>query len=349
MLKIFKQFIFILRNLTNHPILLVISFLITIINVGIIAYTSLIILPLQYLWILKIIHFIILIFFTLENLLRLICTNPYIRSYFFLDFFTILPSWILHIFFEPQFYDLPASTLLRGVLFLRLVPLTQILLDEKTFHYKEKLPSFFNNMSSSLSIVVFTFIFLGSLFTSFLYAKYVETERENRIHQIQSLTKFYNVKEIVQKVPAKWILKIEQKETGKLYEIYYVNKDFLRDSLIPDVHFIFLEGKTPSEGILVSFLDLYKNKNYLETIFLITSFFMIAFTYLITRFYYRKYVFDPIEKAYNVLSLRLLGEDIQFTDLESMGIKKESNEITFFLEKVDEMYNSLMELELPSK
>lgn len=345
MIKKLTNFFLEIRNLSSKPIVLVISFFITVASVAITSYTSLRILSIETLNILKNINFIFLIFFTIENFLRMISANSYIRSYIILDFLTILPSWILYIFFNLQYYDIPGSILLRGIIFLRLVPLTQILLDERSFHFKEKLPSFFSKMISILSIVIFSFIFLGSMFTSILYDKYIEKEKENRIHQIQSLTKFYSLKEIIQKVPPKWILKIEQKEEGNLYEIYYINKEFLKNSLVPDYHFTYIEGKTPSEGILVNFLDLYINKNYLEIIFLTTSFFMIVFFYFISRYFYKKYVFDPIEKAYNVVYLRILGEEITTTDIKAIYRKNQNNEIIQLIRKVDELYNSLLEQE----
>lgn len=349
MLNKFSLFIKVLRNLANQPFLLVISFFITLVSISISAYTAIDIVEIRHLFILKDINFLILIFFTIENFLRLISNNSYIRSFYILDLLTILPTWILYLFFSLQFYDIPASVLLRGIIFLRLVPLVQILLDEKSFHFKEKLPSFFNKMISYLSLVVFLFIFLGSLFTSILYAKYIDKEKENRILQIQSLTKFYNIKELIQKVPPQWILKIEQKEISKTYEVYYINKEFLQNSLIPNLHFTYVEGKNPTEGILVSFLDLYLNKNYLETIFLFTSFFMIAFVYFIFYNYYRNYILDPIEKAYNVICLRIEGEEIEYTDLHSLKAKDQNNEIIHFIHKVDELYSLLREQELPTK
>ncbi len=349
MIKKLTSLVSLLRNLADQPFSLIISFFITLVSISISAYTAVAIIEIKYLLILKDINFFILIFFSIENFLRLISNNSYLRSFYILDLLTIIPSWCLYLFFSHQFYDIPASIFLRGMIFLRLVPLIQILLDEKSFHFKEKMPSLFNKMISSISLIVFLFIFLGSLFTSILYAKYIEKEKENRIHQIQSLTKFYHLKELIQKVPPQWILKIEQKEIQQTYEIYYINKEFLQNSLIPNLHFTYIEGKNPTEGILVSFLDLYINKNYLETIFLFTSFFMIAFVYLIFYYYYKNFILDPIEKAYNVICLRIQEEEIKSTDLQLMKIKDQKNEITHFIHKVDELYTLLTEQDLPGK
>jgi len=344
-MKLFYRIINIIKEIPQNNLILVLSLFIILIQTFIIFYTSISIPTFFELELLKIIYIAILIYFTIISILRLISKNPIFKPYLAIDIFSIIPSWILVIFFYDQFYETTGAIFLKGSIFLRLIPLIQILLEEKTFYLKDQYPIFFNRMISTISISSILFIFSGGILTSFLYNEYLKKEKENRINQIQNLIKTYELIEIPTKIP-NWIIKIEQNQQGKLYEIYYINKNLLQDSLIPNIHFVYLQGKNPSEGLLISFLDLYKNKNYLELIYLITSYLMLGCLYFILRYYYKKYVFYPIEKINTVLELRLMGEDIQQTDLFYTKEKIPFDEIQILIQKIDELYHKLTEQDI---
>ncbi len=184
----------------------------------------------------------------------------------------------------------------------------------------------------------------GGIFTSYLYTEYLTKEKENRLIQVQNLTKSYPLQELYKQVPG-WILKIEQNQQGKYYEIYYFDKSFVQNYLIPNIHFAYVQGKDPSEGIFVSFIDLYKNKNYLEIIYLTTSFIITAVLSILLRYYYKTYVFLPIEKANIVLDLRLSGEEIPHIDLSFIRKDQGYDEILNLIKKIDLLYHKLLELE----
>lgn len=339
----FFRFLKKLLTLPQTNLSLIFSLIFTILLLVIIIVTSITILPLTYLEILKWIFVTILSLLTVESFIKLFSQNRLFRSYAQLELLSSFPSWIIVIFFPEDFYDLSGSLLLKGMLFSRLFPLFQILLEEKTFHLKEQLPIFFNRMVTVTSISSFLFIYAGGLLTSMLYDKYLEKEKENRIIQVSNLLKVYDLHEIPKKVPSKWILKIQEFKSQKNLEIYFTDKRNLQEVFIPNIHFVYLQGKTPDEGLILSFLDLYKNKNYLELVYLITSFLMIGYIYFTLYYYYKKYVFVPLEKANTVVELRLMGEDIRETDLPD--IQHYHNEIIQFIKKNDELYRKLMELE----
>ncbi|MCS7205070.1 MAG: hypothetical protein NZ853_05190 [Leptospiraceae bacterium] len=331
------------RELPENNLSLILSLILNIIQLTIVIYTSVFILPISYLEALKWFFLFNLILLTLESLVKLLSQNKLFRSYSKLELLSSLPSWILIIFFPENFYDAPGVLLIKGMLFLRLFPLLQILLEEKTFHLKEHLPIFFNKMVSVVSISSFIFIYSGGLFTIMLYDKYIQKEKEYRISQITHLLKIYSIEELPNHYPQKWILKIERRKQDKHYEIFFIDREMLKSSLIPNIHFSYVVGKFPDESIIVSFLDLYQNKNYLELIYMITSLLMIGGIYFLLYFYYKKFVFLPLEKGTIVLELRLMGEDIKTTDLPDL--KNQHNEIIEFIKKSDLLYKKLTELE----
>ncbi|GIX42543.1 MAG: hypothetical protein KatS3mg129_2276 [Leptospiraceae bacterium] len=333
-----------IRELPENNLILVISLFVTIIQITIIIYTTIFFIPIYQLEFLKIVYTILLIYFTIISLLRIISKNSIFRSFMAIDFFSILPSWILIIFFYNEFYELTGAIFFKGLIFLRLIPLLQILMEEKTFYLRKHHPVFFNKMISIVSISTIFFIFSGGILTSYLYNEYLKKEKENRINQITNLIKTFPLNELPQKIP-NWILKIEQNQLGKLYEIYYIDKSFLNSSLIPNMHFTYLPGKNPTEGLLISFIDLYRNKNLLELVYLITSFLMLGCIYFILRYYYIKYVFLPIEKINTVIELRLKGEDVPYTDLTFIQRSNEYNEINQLISNIDALYKMLTELE----
>jgi len=333
-----------LKEIHSSNLLLVISLFVALIQIYLILYTSITFLPIFELELYKFIYIIILIYMTIISFLRFITLNPLFKTYWMIEIVSVLPSWILIIFYYHQFYDLTGAIYFKGTIFLRLIPIIQILIEEKTFYLREHYPIFFNKMMNTVGLSIIFFLFSGGIFTSYLYTEYLTKEKENRLIQVQNLTKSYPLQELYKQVPG-WILKIEQNQQGKYYEIYYYDKSFVQNHLIPNIHFVYAQGKDPSEGIFVSFIDLYKNKNYLEIIYLTTSFIITAVLSILLRYYYKTYVFLPIEKANIVLDLRLSGEEIPFIDLSFIRKDQGYDEILNLIKKIDLLYHKLLELE----
>lgn len=336
------NFFFKLKEIPKSNVWLIISLFLTVIQSYIILYSSINILQIQHLDMMKHIYIAILIYFTIMSFLRWTSKNPIFYSFTWLEIVSVIPSWILILFFYNDFYDVPGAIFYKSAIFLRFIPLITILLEEKSFYLKEHYPIFFYKMITYVSISIITFLFAGGVLMSFLYNQYFTKEKENRINQLQNLIKIYNLTELNKLYP-KWILKIEHNVQGKLYEIYYYDKELIKKTLIPNVHFTYIQGKHPSEGIYVSFIDLITNKNYLELIYLITSIVMLNCIFLILRHYYKKFIFDPLEKANSVIELRLKGEEIESIDLESLHVSEQDNEIIKLIRNIDKLYNDLRE------
>jgi hypothetical protein len=149
-----------LKEIHSSNLLLVISLFVALIQIYLILYTSITFLPIFELELYKFIYIIILIYMTIISFLRFITLNPLFKTYWMIEIVSVLPSWILIIFYYHQFYDLTGAIYFKGTIFLRLIPIIQILIEEKTFYLREHYPIFFNKMMNTvgLSIIFFSFL-----------------------------------------------------------------------------------------------------------------------------------------------------------------------------------------------
>ncbi len=331
----------ILNRILINPLYIVLSFLITF-SVVVSSITPLItIISIQNYQILQKIIFYIYISFILETLIRIISRNKFFRSFLVLDIFSLLPY--LSIFLFKINMESPIISTFQFLFFLRLVPLFYFIIYLKSFQVKENISSFVYYFSSTLSITIFILLLSWITFMIILYSQYIESEKLNRIHQVENLSKIYNLKELKEKFP-EWIIKIEDNSKENNFEILYIDEQILRNYLIPNTHFVYLQGKNPAQGIIISFIDLYKNQNLLVFTFLILSFLIVSFMNFMIQYFLKREWLILIEKAIIVTKLRLFGEIIPNTDL-TLNDPKIVNEIYYLIQLNDELYKKLLETE----
>lgn len=283
----------------------------------------------------------ILAFFVAESFVRYIVNG---KSYlfspaFWIDILSIAPPVVaIAILYagNSEASDIPGLLLLKGGRILRIVPQIRYFQDQRTVGLKPQPSTIQNRLFTGCSLIVFVFFLVGGTAIARLHANITNSEKTARVERVTRYLKFASLPEIAAVFP-EWILKASKQSLDENFDIYYEEPERIKLYYRYGRDYVFLPGSEAGESILISFRDLYKRQLYLELMILLTGLLMLFSLLLGIFFYYRGLVRDPVDRAIRVMTLRLQGEEILNTEIET----NPPTEITELVNGIDQMYQKL--------
>lgn len=284
---------------------------------------------------------LVLVYFFLESLLRAF-RYPSVRAYLesstaWIDLISIVPALALLVYETYHHGDsIPGQIILRGGRVLRLIPLYQFFRQERAFGLRPGGSRLEFRLLGTSALLLYIFLLAGGTAMSFIHQHLGEEERASRILRVKRALDNQGLKGIEAVVPDR-ILKVEKRSPGESYEYYYTNREYIQKYMRPNQDFVYVEGSSPEEGVLLGLRDLNSRQNQFEASLLGTGLLMIGAIAILFHSYFRKRILNPVERARRVMELRILGEEIETT-----GIPPNiDNELTDLIDLIDRFYRRM--------
>lgn len=282
----------------------------------------------------------ILLFFLIESALR-VARFPSIKEYltsslFWIDIFSLLPPAALLIINPDD--PLPGDLILRGGRLLRLVPLYQFFSQERSMGLRPSGSRMEFRLLSSSALLLYLFLLFGGVAMSAIHDRLSNEERSSRLLRIKRYMDTQGLQGIQELFPDR-ILKIEKRTPGESYELYLTDQTYIQTHMRHQRDFVYVEGASPEEAVLISFFDLNRRQIQFEASLLATGLLMIGALAVLFHRYFRDRILSPVERARRVMELRILGEEIEACEIPP-GV---DNEITELIDRMDQFYLTMRE------
>lgn len=282
----------------------------------------------------------ILLFFFMESALRVAgfsSMKEYLSSsLFWIDIFSLLPPAVLLII-NPE-DPLPGDIILRGGRLLRLIPLYQFFSRELSMGLRPSGSRMEFRLLSSSALFLYLFLVFGGVTMSAIHDRLSKEERSSRLLRIKRYMDTQGLQGIQELFPDR-ILKIEKRTPGESYELYLTDRTFIQSHMQHQRDFVYVEGASPEEAVLISFYDLNRRQIRFEASLLATGLLMIGALAVLFHRYFRDHILSPVERACRVMELRVLGEEIEACEIPE-GV---DNEITELIDRMDQFYLAMRE------
>ena len=282
----------------------------------------------------------ILLFFLIESIMRA-SRFPSIREYltgslFWIDIFSLLPPAALLILSPDD--PLPGDLILRGGRLLRLVPLYQFFSQERSMGLRPSGSRMEFRLLNSSALLLYLFLLFGGVAMSAIHERLSNEERSSRLLRIKRYMDTQGLQGIQELFPDR-ILKIEKRTPGESYELYLTDQTYIQTHMQHHRDFVYVEGASPEEAVLISFFDLNRRQVQFEASLLATGLLMIGALAVLFHAFFRDRILSPVERARRVMELRILGEEIETSDIPP-GV---DNEITELIDRMDQFYQAMRE------
>ena len=173
---------------------------------------------------------------------------------------------------------------------------------------------------------------------SIIHARLSNEERSSRLLRVHRFLDTQGLQGVQDLFPDR-ILKVEKRTPGESYDLYFADQSFIQNHMRIEKDFVYVEGRSPDEGVLLSFFDLNRRQVQFEAGMLATGLLMIAAIAVVFHTYFRDKILRPVERAKRVMDLRIKGEEIESTDIG----ENTSNEITDLIHSIDHFYRIIRE------
>jgi hypothetical protein len=282
----------------------------------------------------------ILAFFLIESALRMART-PSVKDYltdslFWIDLFSLLPPAVI-LLIQPE-QPVPGDLILRGGRLLRLIPIYQFFSQERSMGLRAAGSRLEYGLLSSAALLMYLFLLSGGVAMSVIHHRLSDEERFSRLLRIKRYMDTQGLQGI-QDLFRDRILKVEKRTPGESYEVYLIDRTYIQTHMRSEKDFLYVEGPTPEEAVLVSFFDLNRRQLQFEASLLATGLLMIGALAILLHRYFRDHILLPVERASRVMELRILGEEIESCEIPG----RLDNEITRLIEKMDRFYLAMRE------
>ena len=191
---------------------------------------------------------------------------------------------------------------------------------------------------SSSALLLYLFLLFGGVAMSAIHDRLSNEERSSRLLRIKRYMDTQGLQGIQELFPDR-ILKIEKRTPGESYELYLTDQTYIQTHMRHQRDFVYVEGASPEEAVLISFFDLNRRQIQFEASLLATGLLMIGALAVLFHRYFRDRILSPVERARRVMELRILGEEIEACEIPP-GV---DNEITELIDRMDQFYLTMRE------